>query len=79
MHNPRVNVIPVTDPATVSQIEKLIGELDGRQKLIIDGIREWRSYRSIGDELNISGNRVAQIAAKVNSNIMRAIHIPEQW
>ena len=79
MRNPRVNVIPVADPATVSQIEKLIGELDGRQKLIVDGIREGRSYRSIGDELNISGNRVAQIATKVNGKIMRAIHGPEWW
>ena len=79
MRNPRVNVIPVADPATVSQIEKLIGELDGRQKLIVDGIREGRSHRSIGDELNISGNRVAQIATKVNGKIMRAIHGPEWW
>lgn len=71
---PHVRLISVVDPTTVMQIEKLVTEIDGRTRLILDRIRAGRSYQSIGDELGVSPNRVMQIASKASRNIMYAIH-----
>lgn len=73
LRNPNVTVISVVDCNTVSQIEKLIGEMEGRTREIIDGIRDGRTYKSIGDELHISSNRVLQLAYRASRKIMYAI------
>ena len=72
--NPNVTVISVIDRNTASQIEKRIGEIEGRKRLILDGIRNGRTYKSIGDEFHISSSRVMQITDRVFQKIMYAIH-----
>ena len=74
LRNPNVTVISVVDRNTVSQIEKRISEIEGRKRLVLDGIRNGRTYKSIGDEFHISSSRVMQITDRVFQKIMYAIH-----
>ena len=77
LRNPNVTVISVVDCNTVSQIEKMVGEIEGRTRLILDGIRDGRTYKSIGDEFHISSSRVLQLTGRAFRNIMYAIHDEE--
>lgn len=72
---PSLTVIHIELPSTLQKIDELIDRLEGRDKLIVGGLRDGRSYSDIARELGISHNRVKQIASRVARDIRLKIEV----
>lgn len=57
-------VISIYNPGVAKAIRDYIDNLDGREKTVLHGLKEGRTYKSLADELGISINRVQQITHK---------------
>lgn len=66
-------VISIYNPDVSKRINDYIGALEGREGIIIQGIRDGRTYSSLSKELGISINRVQQISHKAVRQMFREI------
>lgn len=66
-------VISIYNPDVSKRINDYIDALEGRDGIIIRGIRDGRTYKSLSIELGISINRVQQISSKAIRLMFREI------
>lgn len=66
-------VISIYNPDVAKRINDYIDALEGRDGIIIRGIRDERTYKSLSIELGISINRVQQISSKAVRLMFREI------
>lgn len=66
-------VISIYNPDVSKRINDYIDALEGREGIIIQGIRDGRTYKSLSNELGISINRVQQVSHKAIRQMFREI------
>lgn len=66
-------IIAIYNPGVSKAIRDYISNLDGRERIVLQGLQEGRTYKSLGDELGISKNRVQQIGTKAIRVMFREI------
>ena len=66
-------VISIYNPDVSKRINAYIDSLEGREGIVIQGIRDGRTYKSLSNELGISINRVQQVSHKAIRLMFREI------
>lgn len=68
-----IKIISLYDPEVAKVIDEYIDNLEGRDKIVLQGLRAGRTYKSLATELDISINRVQQITNKAIRHMMQEI------
>lgn len=63
-------VVSIYDPAFSRRIDTYIDGMDDRDGLVLQRLRDGKTYKEISEELCISVNRVQQIASRATRNVM---------
>lgn len=69
----KTEIISVYNPEVAEAIDSYIDNLEGRDKIVLQGIRAGRTYKSLSEELGISQNRVQQISHHAIRYMMQEI------
>lgn len=64
MKRTQINVISIFDPVIMEYVNDVIDKMEGREGVILRGLREGRTYNSLGEELGVTLHRINQIASK---------------
>lgn len=70
---PKPEIISLNDPHIDEFINHYIDNLEGREGLVLRGLRSGRTYSSIASELEITPNRIQQIAHRATRYMYREI------
>ena len=66
-------VVTINNPDVSKCINDYIDAMDGRDGIVVRGIRDGRTYSSLGMELGISGHRVQQISHRATRRMFKDI------
>ena len=69
----KTEIIAVYNPKVAEAITSYIDNLEGREKIVLQGLRAGRTYKSLAEELSISHNRVQQISHHAIRYMMKEI------
>lgn len=66
-------VVSIYDPDFAQKIDTYIAGMDDRDGVVLQGLRDGHSYKMLSEKLNISVNRVQQIASRATRNVINFV------